>query len=359
MNGKIAGKARRTFGGVLFAMAALGAAGAARAEAPAADATAAVALMYHRFGENGIPSTNIRVEQFERHLQILAEGGYRVVPLAEIVAAMKAGTPVPPKTVAITVDDAYASVLAVGWPRLKARGWPLTLFVSTDPVDRGTHGYLTWDQIRTLAAEGVTIGAHSKSHAHMARLSAAEAAAEIAESNARFAAELGKVPELFAYPYGEANAETEKLAAQSYAAAFGQHSGVLTAADNRFFLPRFALNEHYGDESRFRLVIDALPIPVADVTPENPTLTRNPPLFGFTVADPAVSLRSVKCYASSPGETATEVLGRRVEVRQSAGFTGTRGRVNCTLPGPDGRWRWYGRMFYLPPGVRAAGVKDD
>jgi len=343
----------------LLVSACVAAAVPARAAAPEADATAAVALMYHRFGENGIPSTNIRVEQFERHLQILAEGGYRVVPLAEIVAAMKAGTPVPPKTVAITVDDAYASVLTVAWPRLKARGWPLTLFVATEPVDRGTHGYLTWAQIRTLAAEGVTIGAHSRSHAHMAKLSPADAAAEIAQSNARFQAELGAVPSLFAYPYGEANTETERLAAQSYAAAFGQHSGVLTATDNRFFLPRFALNETYGTDDRFRLVIGALPIPAADITPENPTLTRNPPLFGFTVPGDSLSLRGMKCYASSPGETVTEVLGRRVEVRQSEGFTGTRGRINCTLPGPDGRWRWFGRMFYLPEGVRRSGVRDD
>jgi len=358
MDGKIMKRLRRFLPTALIAATACGLAPMAWA-APEADATAAVALMYHRFGEDGIPSTNIRVAQFERHLQILADGGYHVVPLSDIVAAMKAGTPVPPKTVAITVDDAYASVMSVAWPRLKARGWPLTLFVSTDPVDRGTPGYLTWDQIRTLAAEGVAIGAHSKSHAHLARLSPAAAEAEIQDSNARFAAELGHVPTLFAYPYGEANAETEKLVARTYAAAFGQHSGVMTAADNRFFLPRFALNENYGNEERFHLVIDALPIPATDVTPDDPTLSRNPPLFGFTVADPTLSVHGLKCYASSPGETTTEILGRRIEVRQSAAFTGTRGRVNCTLPGPNGRWRWYGRMFYLPEGVRKTGVRDD
>jgi peptidoglycan/xylan/chitin deacetylase (PgdA/CDA1 family) len=344
---------------MVCAAALLGAAGAAQAEPAAADATAAVALMYHRFGENGIPSTNIRVEQFERHLQMLAEGGFRVVPLSEIVAAIKAGTPVPPKTVAITVDDAYASVLSVAWPRLKARGWTMTLFVATDPVDRGTHGYLTWEQIRKMRDEGMEVGAHSKSHAHLAKLSPEAAAAEIAASNARFAAELGGVPKLFAYPYGEANATTQGLAAKSYDAAFGQHSGVLTAVDHRFFLPRFALNENFGTEDRFRLLINALPLPVADLTPADPTLTANPPLFGFTVADPAVATRGLSCFASSEGETKTEILGRRVEVRQTKPFKSTRGRLNCTVPGPDGHWRWFGRMFYIPAALRVDGARDD
>ncbi len=357
---KIARHARRGLACVMVCGAALlGFWQTARAEAASADESAAVALMYHRFGEDGIPSTNIRVEQFERHLQILADGGYRVVPLSQVVAALRAGSPVPPKTVAITVDDAYASVLSVAWPRLKARGWTMTLFVATDPVDRGTHGYLTWDQIRTLRDEGMEIGAHSKSHAHMAKLSPAAAAEEIAASNARFAAELGAAPKLFAYPYGEADTATLELAAKSYDAAFGQHSGVVSAAEHRFFLPRFALNENFGTEDRFRLVINALPLPAADLTPASPTLAHNPPLFGFTVADPQVSLRGLRCFASSEGETRTEILGRRVEVRQANPFKGTRGRVNCTAPGPDGHWRWFGRMFYLPAAIRVGGARDD
>ncbi|MBN2752407.1 MAG: polysaccharide deacetylase family protein [Rhodospirillaceae bacterium] len=360
MNNKLTRHAQRGLQTLAFITAfLLGTSNTVLAGTPSADATAAVALMYHRFGEDGIPATNIRIEQFERHLQILADGGYHVAPLPEIVAALKAGTPIPPKTIVITVDDAYASVLSVAWPRLKARGWPLTVFVATDPVDHNTPGYLTWEQIRNLAAEGVTIGAHSKSHAHMAKLSASEAAQEIATANARFQAELGTVPTLFAYPYGEANAGTQNLAAQTFEAAFGQHSGVMTAADNRFFLPRFALNETYGNEDRFRLLINTLPIPATDVTPADPTLTRNPPLFGFTVADDAISLRGIQCYASSEGETTTEVLGRRVEVRQAHGFKGTRGRINCTLMGPNGRWRWYGRMFYLPKEIRRDNAHDD
>lgn len=344
---------------LLAAFAALLSAAPALAET-SDEASSAVVLMYHRFGESGLPSTNIRPEQFTRHLEKLAKGSFRVAPLEEIADAIKTSRPLPPKTVAITVDDAYASALYVAWPMLKARGWSMTIFVSTEAVDRGTRGYLTWEQLREMAADGVTIGAHSETHAHMAKLGAAEAEADMRRSNARFQAELGFVPKLFAYPYGEASSATIAAARKVYDAAFGQHSGVADASDDPWFLPRFALNERYGDDDRFRVLVGALPLPVAEVTPTSPTLAANPPHFGFTVTDPNLPLRNLRCYATPEIKTTTEVLGNRVEVRMEKPFPGTRGRLNCTLPGRDGqRWHWYGRLFYLPEGVRLPGVKDD
>ena len=44
-----------------------------------------------------------------------------------------------------------------------------------------------------------------------------------------------------------------------------------------------------------------------------------------------------------------ERLEQRVELRMAGPLPPGRSRVNCTLPGPDGRWRWNGRQFYLPP----------
>jgi hypothetical protein len=74
------------------------------------DMTGAVVVMYHRFGEDSLPSTNIRLDQFERHVEILTGGDYNVVPLSTVVEAFRAGTPLPDRTVAITIDDAYRSV---------------------------------------------------------------------------------------------------------------------------------------------------------------------------------------------------------------------------------------------------------
>jgi len=328
-----------------LALALIAAATPALAEPPSA-----VILMYHRFGEDDIPSTNIRLAQFERHLAILASPAYHVLPLPEVVAALAAGRPLPDRTVAITVDDAYASVYREAWPRLRAAGFPFTLFVATDAVGGGRR-MMRWDQIRELAAAGVTIGNHSASHAHMAYRDAATNRADIARATARLTAELGATPKLFAYPYGEySTALREVVAASGFTAAFGQHSGVAFAGGDRYALPRFALNQHFGTAKRFRLVVDALPLTVSEVTPSDPLLGRNPPPFGFTVAAGVGDLGKLDCYPSNGAAARIQRLGaRRVEVRITAPFPPGRSRVNCTMPATDGRWRWFGMQFLVPP----------
>ncbi|MDC1294004.1 polysaccharide deacetylase family protein, partial [Candidatus Puniceispirillum sp.] len=115
----------------------------------------AVILMYHRFGEDQLPSTNIRLDQFDAHLEKLSTSNYSVWPLAKIVDHLQKDMPLPDRTVAITIDDAYLSVFTEAWPRLKAKGFPFTVFVATDPIDRKHRGYMSWDQLRQLQADGV------------------------------------------------------------------------------------------------------------------------------------------------------------------------------------------------------------
>ncbi len=345
-------RARRRLWGLLCLVSGLAAAAVAAA-APTMAASSAVIVMYHRFGEDTLPSTNIRIEQFEAHIDELLGGSYTVLPVPDIVAALRTGATLPDRTVGVTVDDAFISVYQEAWPRLKAAGLPFTLFVSTNPIDRQAHGMMSWDQIRELADAGVTIGHHGAAHAHMAEASAEANAAEIAKATRRFQDELGRAPELFAYPYGEFSLElAEMVAAEGFTAAFGQHSGVVHDGENLFGLPRFALNETYGDMDRFKLVTGTLPLPVTDITPSDPVLgATNPPSIGFTIAEGIDRLDRLNCFASGQGATTIERLGaRRIEVRLKAPFPPGRSRINCTLPGPDGRWRWFGMQFLVPGG---------
>jgi poly-beta-1,6-N-acetyl-D-glucosamine N-deacetylase len=312
-------------------------------------ADSAVVLIYHRFGETSFPSTNIRLEQFEAHIKELTSGPYTVLPVPEIVAAIREKRPLPDRTIGLTIDDGYLSVYAEAFPRLRDAGLPFTVFVSTDPVDRKFSGFMTWDQIREMRDNGVTIGAHTSTHLHMPANLLSRNRADLANSNARLKEELGEVPPLFAYPFGEASTEIQNLVRNAgYIAAFGQHSGPLDASSDPFYMPRFALNEAFGDMDRFRLVANALPIPHTDVTPSNPTLTKNPPLFGFTRTDLDLRLNGLACYAADQGKVKIEQLGPRIEVRMSGPFSAGRARINCTALGPDNRWRWLGTLYYVP-----------
>lgn len=303
-------------------------------------------LMYHRFGENKYPTTNIRLEQFDAHLERLQSGDFNVWSLPRIVEYLQTGQPLPDRTVAITIDDAYLSVYEEAWPRLKALNMPFTVFVATQPIDVNRYGYMSWDQIRELQAAGVTIGSQTRTHPHMHKISIERSKSEIAESNASFIAELGMRPALFAYPYGEYDMAVIDIVKQAgFTAAFGQNSGIAHGYNGFFELPRFAMNEQYGTLSRLDLAINGLPLKVDQITPEDVILDQNPPIYGFTLAPDMDKRKQLRCFNSIYGKLDVTIMGRRAEIRLPGPLSGKRARINCTMPGYDGRWRWFGRQF--------------
>ncbi len=321
----------------------------------AATAREAVILLYHRFGEDDVPSTNIRLEQFAEHLRLLRAGGYRVLDLERMIAAWIRGCPLPAKAVAITVDDAYRSFAERGWPMLKAAGFPVTLFVSTDAADRGGSRMMGWRDIRQLMREGVRIGHHGAAHLHMIAAGTAAARADIVRASARFRAELGFVPRLFAYPYGEYDpALAAVVRKEGFLAAFAQFSSVLGPGERRYWLPRFALNERYGTAERMRLVLSTHAFPVATTRPENPVVPPdgNPPQLRVLFSRPLGRAARIGCYASHEGAIPVTALegGNGFLARPHTPMPPGRQRINCTLSHPGGGWYWLGRFFYVPGG---------
>ena len=315
-------------------------------------ANSAVVFMYHRFGEGKHPSTNIKIKQFENHLNELKKKQYSVKSIPEILDKIVSNKPLPPKTIGISIDDAFLSVYVEAWPRLRKLNFPFTLFVATNPLDRQSSGYMSWYQLREMVKAGVTVGSQTASHLHMPAWKEKRNQADLQKSNNRFMAELGFIPKLIAYPYGEYSLKVGKISkAAGFEFGFGQHSGVLHKSSNFMYLPRFAFNEKYGGLARLRLASGALPLEVSDVTPSDPYLrqTQNPPLFGFTVRKiPKKRLANLRCYASHQGKVQLERLGeRRIEVRMKNALPPGRTRVNCTIQEKRGRWKWFGIQFLM------------
>lgn len=328
--------------------------GPVQAADPAASLTGASILMYHRFGENTVPSTNIRLEQFDAHIAELKSGPYTVMGLPEVVAKLKSGEKLPDRAVAITADDAYISAFTEGWPRLKKAGIPFTLFVATEPVTSKLKGYLTWEQIRQMKAEGVTIGAHSHRHPSLPALTPDKAREDLETSMALFEKELGERPSLFAYPFGEWDAPTLKLVKQiGYSVAFGQHSGVAHSQHDMFWLPRFPMNEHFGSVERVRQALNSLPLPVTDVEPADVLVklgqTQNPPVLRFTVAPGIERLNQMVCYTGEGKQLAPKLIGeRRYEMQAPEALKPPRDRISCSVPSTQqGRFRWFGIQFTI------------
>ena len=310
----------------------------------------AVVFMYHKFGISKYPSTSVRIDQFDEHLKEFSKSKYSLESVEFIIDTIINDGNLPENTIGISIDDADKSFYEVGWPKFKEMGFPVTLFVNTSTIHENNKNYLNWDQIREIVNEGVSIGAHSHSHFHMADLSIDEVRDEIEISNNIFLKELGNIPPLFAFPYGEANEEIINLLKEyKFKVAFGQHSGVINETSNLYYLPRFSLNERYAEIDRVKFAANAKGLGIYDFIPTNPNISENPPYIGFSLLDEKL-VPSIDCFVfDSKGQVEKELFkfNERIEIRLKRKLTEGRSRVNCTAKGSDNQWRWFGHQFYL------------
>ncbi|HTK85446.1 MAG TPA: polysaccharide deacetylase family protein [Patescibacteria group bacterium] len=334
------------------------------------DRTAAVIVAYQRIGEDEYPAASIGQDNFSDHITELEKGGYKVMALPDVIAAFKAGATLPPKTVVLTFDGGHRSVLEKAVPLLLKENLPFTVFVATEHMDRQAPEYISWDELKKLASNKlVTIGLHPSSYGLLVESSADEVKRQINNARTSLRDKLGIEAKYFAYPSGEISAAYRDIvAASGFDAALGQQSGVAYAGSDLYALPRFVMTESYGDLDRFRMTVNALPLPVTDVEPKDPHLTTMKPAIGFTVDAALTSaLPHLACFVPGQGKPQIQTIGKnRVEVRLEKDLENDRVRINCTLPGPmseDGeeqRWRWFGMLLTVPqPQDESASDDND
>jgi peptidoglycan/xylan/chitin deacetylase (PgdA/CDA1 family) len=329
----------------------------------AAAADEAVVLMYHRFGEDDHPSTSVRIEQFEAHLEYLETGGYAIVPLADVVAAIRGDAKLPDRAVAITVDDAYRSVYDEAFPRLKDRGYPFTVFVATDPVDAGRPTYMTWDQMREMEESGATFANHGASHRSFVRWPnvtseidrLVRVRADIEHAENRLSDELHPLQSVLAYPYGEYDTSVAELVIEMGYVGFGQQSGAVGPLCNPKSLPRFPMAEAFADIADFEVKVASRPLPVTSVNPWDPVTSVRRPGVEITLAGGRGGFERLACYVGGQGAVKVEWIepGRRFSVAPERDLAPGRNRVNCTAPVPSsGRFYWYSHPWLVKAGER-------
>ncbi len=91
-------------------------------------------LTYHRFGGEE-EASKISAGDFETHLKYL-KAHNQVLPLAETIDYLKKGKSLPRNTTVITIDDGYTDAYDIAFPLLKKFGFPATVYVITDFLDK-------------------------------------------------------------------------------------------------------------------------------------------------------------------------------------------------------------------------------
>ena len=206
-------------------------------------------LTYHSVDESG-SVISVGERTFRRHVRWLASGRVRVLPLDRLVEA-----PADVDAVAITFDDGLASFERVAAPLLREHGLPATLYVVTDAVgttnvwrgraDAGIPVFelLGWDALGRLATEGISIGAHTRTHPDLAQLDRGAVEDEIVGSKTRLARELGVDATTFAYPYGALSDAARDVVAREFRYGVTTRLAVLGPHDDPARLPR--LDSYY------------------------------------------------------------------------------------------------------------------
>ena len=309
-----------------------------------------VSLMYHRFEENKYPSTNIKIHDFKKQIELIKITQNEVINFSKLKSILIDKQAYDGKKIIITIDDAFLSFYNNAWPILRKENIPFILFVNTREINDGHANYMSWEQIREIQKTGIgTIGAHSFSHEYLVKLSKEDVAQDIEQSHQDYLRELGSVPEVFSYPFGEYSTEIKKLIENTYILAFGQHSGVIHQKEDLFELPRFPINEAYGKIDRFNFIINTVPLPYKFYKPSNKLLTsNNPPDIEIEFVN---SVKGINCFSNEGGQwgpsevTFLEKNWIRIILRKP--FKTRRGKINCTLKLIDGSWGWFGRQYVL------------
>jgi len=310
------------------------------------DDSGILALMYHRFDENKYPTTNIQMDVFKKQINIIKSLKYNFYDPKDL--DKKFDIPKKEKKILITIDDAFSSFYEVAWPFLKKENIPIILFVSTESV--GKNGYMTWDQIKELEIESsVYIGNHSHTHNYLVDLKNKDFIIDIDASVSIFKEKLGYNPIFFSFPFGEYNASIKEYISKNFKLSFGQHSGVIDINKDRHELPRFPINEKYGDLKRFKFLINLNPLQYKALYPEDKYLTNknNPPKFLVKFFDKQKNINNINCFSDEGNKWEKSDVNfnqNTLTLNFREKFNFRRGRVNCSL-NDNGIWRWFGVQF--------------
>ena len=214
---------------------------------------------------------------------------------------------------------------------------------------------MNWDQIKEISKEKFShIGNHSYSHEYLVDEKNQEIINDIERSITDFKNNLGYNSIFFSYPFGEYSNNFKNIVKNlGFKYAFGQHSGVIDETKDYYELPRFPINETYGELKRFETILKTIPFKFRSIMPEEKYIqdSNNPPEVIIEFFEKSKNINLLNCYSNelnSWRKSEIEFLDDyKIKINLVGKFTTERGRINCSLRESDGSWRWLGVQFVV------------
>jgi len=319
----------------------------------------AVILLYHHVSTTTPLSTSVTPTTFKKHLDYLKNNGFTVLPLDTILNTLKLKKDLPPKSIAITFDDAYDSILHNALPLLKEKGYSFTVFVNTESVNASYKNILTWDELKVLQNNKGTIANHTSNHPHMVRHLKDESKKEwesrirleITKSQKLLKDKLGVSNNLFAYPYGEYNKDVQNIVENLGYVGLAQQSGAIGATLNTLEIPRFPMATNYSNMKRFATSVNSKQLPVKNVNISSKILLQNETsnyFFSYELIEGNYMKEQLACYSSSGEKLLLSLNDMKVKIKLPLWSAG-RKKINCTAPSKTqkGVFYWYSQLWLV------------
>ena len=186
-------------------------------------------LTYHSIDVSG-SVVSCAPQDFSDQMTYLSDEGFCGVSLREAVAHRQRHGSWREKSAVLTFDDGFANFYEDALPVLMKHNFTATVFVisghmngvndwAKPPKELGSQKMLSWEQVSELAASGIEIGSHTRTHPDLRRCGLETAKLEMSDSRKEIENHLGCTVDSFAYPYGATSSALNTLAANEFSAA--------------------------------------------------------------------------------------------------------------------------------------------
>ena len=211
---------------------------------------------------------------------------------------------------------------------------------------------MNWEQIKEIEKEDFAfVGNHSHSHEYLIDYNFNEFKKDIEKSINIFNENIGYNPIYFSYPFGEYSLEQKNYISSQFDFAFGQNSGVIDLNKDRYELPRFPINEKYGDLERFSFLLKLNPLEYKNILPNDKYVLKNnnPPKTTIEFFENQKNLSKINCFSDEGDgwdKSKINLIKNKLHIEFRDKFKFRRGRINCSLKDDIG-WRWLGIQFSI------------
>jgi len=285
-----------------------------------------VVISYESFNNK-----DFNIKTINDHINILTKNKYFIFSTNNIINLLNNSESLPDYSVAIVISSNNKQIIDSIWPILSKASLAFTLFIDPYLINRDKT-YMSWDDINILKNNGIEIGIRSSSK-------------NIINDMNLYKNKLNIDPVSYLYKEGIWSKKViEILANNNIKIAFTDNSGPISKNMEKYKLSRFNVSGKFSNTERLKTVLDALPLEVTDILPQENTIIDNPPLYGFTLTD---EKNIPQCYTNNKNKADVIIINKnRVEVRTKF-FSGSKARINCVSKNANNRLLWHGSLYWV------------